>query len=167
MKMNKKNLLVAAVASVGIASVIGIGAASAHGINGSSLADKIATKFNLNKSDVQQVIDQSKQDNQAQMEANYEQKLQDAVSSGKLTAEQKDKLIAKHKQLIAANQTNRQDLKGKTPAERKSSMDAKKAELTQWAKDNNVPIEYLNPGLGGGHGRGHGGMGMMGAPDIK
>lgn len=160
--MNKKKMIAAAVASLGIATVVGVGVAGAQTSSGQTLADKIATKFNLDKNQVQQVIDQDHADHRAQMDQRFEDRLNQAVTDKKITSEQKDKILAKHKELEAQRQADRDALKDKTPAERKAAFDQKKAELEQWAKDNNVPLEYLMPGRGG-HGMGmH--RGMMG-PD--
>ncbi len=44
-------------------------------------------------------------------------------------------------------------MKDKTDEERKSAMEAKRTELEQWAKDNNIPMQYLRGSGGpGGHG---------------
>lgn len=168
--MNKKKLIAAAVASLGIATVVGVGTVGAQTQTGQTLADKIATKFNVNKNDVQQVIDQDHEDHRTQMEQKYETRLQQAVTAGKLTTEQKDKLIAKHKELESSRQADRESFKNKTEAERKAAMDAKKAELEKWAKDNNVPIEYLMPGRAGrgpGMGMGHRMMDRDDAPATQ
>ncbi|MEI7818995.1 MAG: hypothetical protein WCI47_02655 [bacterium] len=172
--MNKSKILSIAIASLGIATVVGIGAVSAaQSTSGKSLADAIAARFNVNKTEVQQVIDQHRDEKKQGMEQNYEKRLQGAVDDKKLTSEQRDKLLAKHKELFADMQSQRDALKDKTPAERKAAMQAKRDEVTQWEKDNNIPAGYLNgsgmsgPGM---HGRDH----MMnndkapeGQPDSK
>lgn len=163
--MNKKKMIAAAVASLGIATIVGVGAAGAQSGTGQTLADKIATKFNIDKTQVQQVIDQDHADRRAEMEQKFEARLNQAVTDNKITAEQKDKILAKHKELEAQRDATRDAMKDKTPAERKAAMDAKKAELEQWAKDNNIPVEYLMPGPGGrGMGMHRGMMGEDGPP---
>ncbi len=158
--MNKKKMIAAAVAALGIATVVGVGSVSAA-TGETGLANKIATKFNLNPSEVQQVIDQDHQDRHAQMEKRYEAKLQAAVSAGKLTNEQKDKLIAKHDEMEANRKADREKFQNMTEAERQAVMESRRTELEQWAKDNNIPVEYVMPGPGGRGGHGPGmGMGM-------
>ena len=154
------------VASLALAGVIGITAVSAAtGTAGTSLADKIATAFHLNSADVQKVIDQDHTDHQVSREANYEARLTQLVTDGKITSAQKDLILAKHKELEAertADRTADQNLSG---ADRKAKMNKERTDLEQWAKDNNIPIQYLMIG-GPGHGRGmRMGGGMMGDAD--
>ena len=100
----------------------------------SNLVTAISTKFNLNQTEVQQVFDE-------QMQERGKQKLTQLVADGKLTQEQADKIVAKHAELHAQRQGNR-------------------AELEQWAKDNNIPLQYLRSGLGGHVGHDGQGKGM-------
>lgn len=149
----------------------------------STLVQMIADKFNLNKNDVQQVFDQYKSDRQNSMQAQFEQKLDQAVKDGKITEEQKKLILAKHQELISQRQNqmqNRQNMtpeqrkaemqnmQGKTQEERKTIGEAKKTkmeterkELEDWAKQNNIDPQYLFGGR-----RGHFG-GMKGGWDMK
>lgn len=133
--------MAASVATVGVTSLLGVGLASAQSqTNGqSTLADKIAQKFNLNKDDVQKVFDE----NRAQHEQERQQKIKDhldqAVKDGKLTQDQENKIIAKLQEL----KTYFDSLKDKTPEERHEAMKAKHDELLQWAKDNKIPEQYV------------------------
>ena len=52
-------------------------------------------------------------------------------------------------------------MQNKTEAERKTAMEAKRAELDKWASDNGIDKQYLRFLMGGGRGHGHGGH-MMG-----
>lgn len=70
------------------------------------------------------------------MEARYEERLNQAVKDGKLTEEQKTKILAKHKELMKeieadreANKGKREDFQNKTEAERKALMEQRKAEM--------------------------------------
>ncbi len=92
---------------------------------------------------------------EAKHEADNKSRLDQAVKDGKITQEQEDKIIAKQKELKAERDANKEAIKNKTEAERKAAMEAKKTELEKWAKDNNVPIEYLHPGGGRGMGGPH------------
>lgn len=159
--MNKKKMIAAAIASLGIASAVGIGTVAAQEANGSSLADKIATKFNLNKDDVQQVIDEEHTARRANMQQKREGRLQEAVDAGKLTTEQKDKLVVKMKELEAGREAKRDQMQSKTPEERRAVMKAEREALRKWAEDNNIPTDYL---MFGGRGHGPGGMRGDGPP---
>lgn len=150
-------MLAAAVASLGIASVVGVGTVAAQESSGTSLAEKIATKFSLNKDDVQQVIDEEHQARHADMQKRAEVRLQEAVDDGKLTSDQKDKILAKMKEMEASREVKREEMKNMSKDERHTAMKAEREALEQWAKDNNIPLEYLRLG-----GRGHGLGGMRG-----
>lgn len=69
----------------------------------------------------------SRAEQSAAMEQKHEEHLNQLVKDGKLTAAQKQLIIAKHKAL-------------------KAEMEAKRTELEIWAKANNIPMEYLKMG---------------------
>lgn len=145
--------------SVGAASVVGMGVASAAttGTSGTSIVDKIAAKFNLNKADVQKVFDEDHTSHQAERDQQVKDRLDQAVKDNKITADQETKLIAKLKELQADRKAFK-DMKQQTQAER----DARKAKMDtfkQWLKDNNIPDDLGMP-MGG-----HGGPGMHGMHD--
>jgi outer membrane murein-binding lipoprotein Lpp len=154
--MKKKQLIAAAViAGAGALGVIGL-ASAASDAKPASLASEIAQKFNLKPSDVQVVIDQHRGEVQTAHEQAYEQRLAQAVTDGKLTAAQKDQILAKHKELLSFMES----LKGKTPQERRAAMKQERADIQSWEKANNIPAGYLG-GFGPGmhHRFGDGGAG--------
>lgn len=157
MKVKKSLLVAGAVATMGSAGILGTHlVAAATNTSNDSLVDKIAQKFNLKTEDVQAVFDQNRADKQAERDTRIEQKLSQDVTAGKITADQKDIILAKLKELQANFEANRDALKDKTPAERKTAMDALHVQLDQWASDNNIPTQYLH--MFGGHRRGMPGM---------
>lgn len=161
MNIKKPLLVVGAITSIGVAGIAGNGLVSAEtnssGTN--SLITKIAQKFNLKTEDVQAVFDEDRTAKQAERQAEVEKNLAQAVTDGKLTAEQKDKIIAKQKELQTAREAEGDIMKDKTETERKTAMDAKRTELEQWAKDNSIPTEFLRYVQGGPGGHGPGGPG--------
>lgn len=123
-----------------------------------SLAGKIATKFNLNQDEVQAVIDEEHEAKAAEFQQKYEERLSQAVTDGKLTSEQKDQILTK----MGEVKTRMEALKSETnDSTRRDEMKNLHDELKQWAKDNDIPKQYVMP-VGGGHG--HGGRGLMGRP---
>lgn len=133
-----------------------------------SLATKIAQKFNLKTEDVQAVFTEDRAAKETERQAEVEKTLAQAVTDGKLTAEQKDKIIAKQKELQTQRESEHAAMEGKTDAEReaaleakKTEMDTKRTELTKWAADNNIPTEYLKYVTGHGD-KGPGGPGGPG-----
>lgn len=161
----KKQLAIAGlVAGIATAGVTGVGIANAATTSTtstnpmSSLVDAIASKFNLNKSDVQAVFDAQRTQMQAEREAQIKEEVAQLVTDGKITQAQADKINAKRAELQKKREANKDSTK--TREEMKTEMDAKKTELEQWAKDNGISTDYLRYVMGGG--RGHGGPGFGG-----
>lgn len=159
----KKTLLVAATAatiSLGTAVPL-VAAADTSTANGdsSSLVNKIASKFNLNKSDVQKVFDEDRAARDAEREQAAKDQLAALVKAGTLTQAQADKITAKRAEMRADMEANRSKFESMTDAERKADMDAKKAALDKWASDNGIDVKYVMPGHGN-HGPGGPGAGQ-------
>ena len=164
--INKKIILSALVLTIVGAGILGTSRVYAQNTNGgpmSALAQMIADKFNLNKNDVQTVFDQYRSDRQSQTQANFEQKLSQAVTDGKITEAQKQLILSKHKELQDSRDTSRSDIQNMTPEERKTIKETQKQALEDWAKQNNIDLKYF---FGGRMGLGHFG-GMKGGWDTK
>lgn len=129
----------------------------------SSLVDKIATKFNLNKTDVQAVFDQNKTDmqaaRQAEMQAETKSRLSAAVTAGTLTQAQSDLITTE----LATIQTKLTDINKITDVNaRQAAMDQLQADVSKWAVDNKIDSKWVRiQGERGGRGHGMGGHGMM------
>jgi hypothetical protein len=162
--ISKKYLIpMAAIAAIGVTAITAVTVSAASDTTNpqASLVQKIADKFGLDKTKVQAVFDQDKQDRQAGHEANYEKSLTQAVTDGKLTSAQKDLILAEHKKLLSEMQTameNADNSANKT--DRRAAMEKIRTEATDWAKANNVDAKWLRIGPGAhGHGMGPGMMG--------
>lgn len=161
----KKPFVIAGIATtIGLAS-LGAGVANAATSTSdtdtnpmSSLVDKIATKFNLDKTQVQQVFDEQKTEMDAEREQKAKEDLAQLVTDGKLTQAQSDAITAKRAELDKTREANRDSMKDKTADERKTAMEAERTALEQWAKDNGIDTQYLKYVFGHGPG-GHGGPG--------
>lgn len=120
----------------------------------SSLVDKIASTFNLDKTKVQEVFDEQRSEMETKREAEVETKLQTLVNNGTITAEQKTAIKAKMAEMKAERESNKDDFKDMTEEERKAAMDKKKTELETWAKEQGIDLTKLTGifrGPGGGH----------------
>lgn len=108
-----------------------------------SVLDRVVERFDLNQDEVDAVIDEVREERQAQMLTFYEERLDEAVAKGELTAEQKQLILDKH-------------------AELQAEREQKRAKLQAWAEENGIDLRYL---MGGGHRSGfhkmHG-MGLRG-----
>jgi hypothetical protein len=123
-----------------------------------SLASKIATKFNLNKEDVQTVVKDYRTEQHANHQAEHQKRLEDrltqAVKDGKISEEQKSKII----NYMKSQESFFESLRDKTEEERHTAMETHKAEVKKWASDNGIDLQYVMPGGPGGE------RGPMGGP---
>lgn len=165
--MRKRLLAAATVATIGVAGVTGGAAFATTQTDGStdpmsSLVGAIASKFNLETSEVQAVFDEQRTAMEAEREKETKEKVAALVTDGKLTQAQADKINAKRSEMKEQREAARDDMEGKTAEERKSAMEAKKTELDTWLEENDIDESYAYLLMGGG--RGHGGPGGPGGP---
>jgi hypothetical protein len=152
-KLSKGQTIALSIAGIGAATLLGVGGVQAaqDTTSGTSLVDKIASHFNLNKADVQQVFDQNRTEMKAKHAQAEADRLQKAVDAGTISSVQKDLIVAKQAEL----KTYMETLKDKTDEERRTAMKSKMDELKQWATDNKIPENLLRSfGGRGGHGPG-------------
>lgn len=134
------------------------------------LIDKIVSKFNLNKSDVQQVFDDHKSEMLQNRLEKDSARLDDLVTKGKITSSQKDLIVNKQKELFTAMQDWEKQHQNEDHATqdfrnaKKDFMQSQRDSLEQWAEDNDIDLKYLRP-MGGPRGHHMGGM-MDGGPDF-
>lgn len=154
--IKKKLLLSVAVVSLAGAGLFGTAHAFAQSsqTEATSLVQKIATKFGLNQSDVQAVFDEHREEHHAQMQANFEEKLAQLVTDGKITEEQKNKILDKFSEMREQKNANREEMHIMAPDERKAAHDKKQAELKAWAEANGIDLEVLTGAFGSGKGMG-------------
>ena len=154
--MKKKLLLSAAVVTLAGLSYFGTGYTFAQSTDSQSttLVQKIATKFGLNQADVQAVFDEQRDEHHQQMQNRFEEKLTQLVKDGKLTEEQKTKIIAKFSEVKQQNDTTREEMRDKTPEERKAAHDKRQEELKTWAEANGIDANVLTDAFGPGRGMG-------------
>lgn len=159
--MNKKTL-----SAFAVVTVLGLGVLGASGVSAqnatntqnpmTSLAQKIAERFNLNQSDVQAVFDEARKEKPAKMQANSEAQLSQLVTEGKITEEQKQLILQKRAELDAQRKANKESMQNLSEDERRAKMQAEKTALEAWASENGIDSQYLMQG------RGHGGFGGLG-----
>jgi len=124
----------------------------------SGLAQSIASKFNLNQSDVQSEINsymqQHKTNMQKTMQDRQKARLDDLVTQGKITSAQETAILNEYASL--QSQYGPSALQGKTMAQRLQARKDEKLALTTWANAQGINTEYVLP-MGMGGMRGHGG----------
>jgi Skp family chaperone for outer membrane proteins len=158
--MRKRLLAAATVATLGVAGV-STGAAFATTNSGdgsdpmSSLVSALASKFDLNKEEVQAVFDEQREAMDAEREQELKDKVAALVEEGSLTQAQADAINEKRAELKKEREADRDSTADKTAEERKSEMEEKRTALDTWLEDNDIDQKYAYL-LMGGHGRGHG-----------
>lgn len=153
MNIKKPALIAGALAVVSLAGLGTAGAAYATTNNSAgadSLAQKIATKFNLNINDVKAVFDEDRSAHEAQRAADQAARLAQAVKDGKLTQEQADHITSALKEIDTLRGTARPNEQTDTVH---TQIKAKMDELRNWAQTNNIDVRLIGPGghMGMGH----------------
>lgn len=163
-------LVVTGVASAGLVGVgVAHAATSTVGTNPmSSLVDAIASKFNLNKAEVQAVFDTEHSKMEAARETDVKATVAQLVKDGKLTQPQADAINAKRAELDKEREANRTSDQSLTDAQRQAKMQERRTAMDKWFTDNNIPTAYRYLVMGGGRGHGGpGGHGMRGAEQTN
>lgn len=150
--MTRRNLLLLAAIAAAGGSVLLVGqhmvAAASTTTSTSGLSNAIATQLNVSSTAVQGAIDSYQTTQEAQREADrrtqYVDKLTQAVTDGKLTADQKTKLLAEYDS-VASKMSDLQ-----------KQMQQIHTDETQWATSNGIDTQWLPGGPGGPGGMRHG-----------
>ena len=122
--------------------------------NYSSMAQKIAQRFGLDQSEVETLFQEERDARQAQRQADFEQRLNQALADGQITAEQKQLILEKHTQLQSQRQAQAENWQELEPEERKELMETHRQELQNWAEENGIDIKFFQQGKSGQAGRG-------------
>lgn len=149
----KKKVIIPTIALVAILGAVAIGTmpVSASGPVYGNLVQQIAQRFNLSESDVQKVFDDVRVEHQQEMKTNWDNRLSQLVTDGKITDAQKNLIIAKHNEI----QTQMDALRDLSPEERHTKMQEISDSLKQWASDNNIDLQTVGLfGMHAGFGRG-------------
>jgi hypothetical protein len=106
-----------------------------YGRNG--VIEQLTEKFNLNQDEVDEAVNQFREKRQAEMRAQHEERLQQAVDDGVITSEQKQALENRHNEM----------------RETKTRM---REEMQTWMEESGIDFEALRQYGGGCKGFGHG-----------
>lgn len=159
-KMNKKSLIVASIVGTVGAGIISTGAIVSADTKSntdpqSSLVDKLASTFNLDKTKVRAVFDQQRTEMDAKHEQDVNAKLDSLVGAGTITAAQKTAIQTKLAEMKKDREANHDAMRNLSETERKADMDSKRTALEKWASEQELDLSKLD-GIFRGPG-GHGG----------
>ena len=163
MKKGKKFLIPALALTVAsISGAIVIDNASAHGFGGGegrdSFIQALAEKFNLSEDEVDSFLEEQRTARQEERKTEREEHLNQLVSEGKLTEDQKNALIAKMEENQAEREANREEFQNMTREERQAQRQQHREEMDEWFEEQGIDKDEL--GLRGGMGKRHGGRGF-------
>ncbi len=147
-KETKHKLMITAASIAILAGLYGTGttASSNYRNNREGMVQMLSEKFNLNQSEVKEVIKEYKKENQfqrqAEMKIRLEAKLLKAVEEGKINNRQKELILTKRKEM--ENKIN-QDLENwsQNREERREQMESYREEIREWAKKNEIDLNLV------------------------
>jgi len=141
----KKGIVAATVlATIGTGSVGIISAFAAENPNSratgmENLTQALVDKFGINAEEVRTVFYEQHAEIQADREEHKAERLERAVANDVLTQEQADAISAHRDEM----QTLIKSLENATPEERKETLNAQHETNKIWAKENNIPKQFL------------------------
>ena len=157
----KKYKLVLPVVGLALGSVFLIGSTKANAFgfsNHDEMVKTLAAKLGVSETKVQESMDSIRQERQTEMKQQFETRLNQLVTEGKVTADQKQLILEKHNQI----QANRGQFQNLASQERRAQMQKQHDELSAWANANGIdPNLVFGMGKGGMH---RSGMGFNGRP---
>ena len=112
-----------------------------------NIIQKLIDRFNLNPDEVSQVLQETREEQHQQAQANFENNLNEAVQSGKITEDQKNLILTKHEQM----RTAKENWENLSPEERKEQGIDMKEDLKTWAEENGIDMKDLFLGYNKGH----------------
>lgn len=169
MNMKKAAVIAGTVAALGVAGFVGTSAFAATE-PGNNLVEKLASKFNLNKDDVQKVFDEDRQARQAEDETRLKEELANLVKAGKINQSQADALVKKRSEMEKQRQNEKppakpSEMTDEQRSAHKAEMDKKHSELKSWLKQQGLDESYGRYVMGGLGDHGHHGP-EIGTPPL-
>lgn len=132
--MNKKIILPLLALTVAIGAstaIIKTVSAADSGTQHASIVQKLAAKFGLQENDVEAVFDENRAEIQKEHEQAFDERLNQAVADGKITAAQRGAILVKHTEMQQMREVERE------------VHQQKRAEFTQRTEANNIDPSFL------------------------
>ena len=121
-----------------------------NGNDRQNMVQKLAEKLGKTEDEVSSAFEQTRDENKAERQQAFSDRLSEAVQNGKLTEEQKQLILAKHTEIQAEHEAEM------------GQREARRTDLESWAKEHNIDMSFLmGPGMDGDFGP-RKGMGKIG-----
>lgn len=152
----KKRIILPAILLTGALAVGTLGVARAYAQDSGNyppVIQKLAEKFGVSADEVQSVFEEVRAEHQAEMLTNFEERLDNAVQEGKITAEQKQLILDKHEEM----QAKMDALRDLDPEQAREQMKALHEQMQTWAEENGIDFPFVGfkSGFGKGFKMGH------------
>lgn len=141
--MNKKLILPALLVAVVGAGAVATHTSSVYAFDESqTFAQRFAQRFGVNQDEVEGFMQEMHQEREQQHQARMEENLDEAVTNGVISQEQKQLLIEKMNEMKGMHMEEMQDL---TKEERDQLRTQHHEEFQAWAEQNGIDLEQLRP----------------------
>ena len=144
--------LAAVAAMVGVTTALARPTLAEESGNFPTIIQKLVERFGLDQGEVEEVFERDREERHAQMQARYEERLNQAVEDGQITQEQKEAILAKREQMRSECEVE----SGLSQEEREQNREEHHEEMEAWAEQNGLEMSQLF-GLMGGPGGPKGG----------
>jgi hypothetical protein len=145
-----KKIIILAIA-LSILSLIGLAKVSSISAEDSQnyppIIQKLVARFNLDAGEVQKVFDEEREKRQQENQLRFEERLNQVVTNGELTQEQKEAILAKKAEM----QAQHEEMKNLSWEEKRKAMEQEREEMETWAKENGIEISWFCGPHKGGH----------------
>lgn len=112
------------------------------------LINRLASAFGKSPQEVQTVFDQYRTDLRATRQHEFEDRLNQAETNGKITAQQKQLILEKHQQLIDSRPTDLDSWQNLSRSQRRQQALNRHQEIKSWADQNGIDLSILGPLFG-------------------
>ncbi len=120
--------------------------AQAHNFRDDSLVKKLSQRFGVGEDEVEQVIEEFRQERREEHQQWLYAGLTQAEVGGEITEEQRDLILKKYEEIRQTWQEQLQAGEEISPEDKKAASLEKKQELAQWAEENGVEVKYFEYG---------------------
>lgn len=123
-----------------------------------NMVQTLAQKLGVDQQKVQTAFDEIRAEHQQEMQTQFTQRLNLAVTNGKISEEQKNLILKKHEEMQSQRESEREQVQNMTQEERRTFMESRREEMKKWADAQGIDMQYLMGPNGGQGTRGMNGM---------